>query len=179
MAQIELKAPTHQTKPLTVHCEGGLGVSIQYTKHRIINAQALLSMIIESQASEDRQNQLNRVIGRQSTQHNKYKLIIEHFILNKTVRPMLNKQKTDGVAGSWTSAIADDKQWIGVTFTHYMTVAGVTTRGAGDRDEWISTYEMSYRLQYAAFYQFVSDPREGRPLVGWTLSLRPEMVHVM
>jgi hypothetical protein len=34
-----------------------------------------------------------------------------------------------------------------------MLIAGIQTRGASDRDEWITSYTIAYRLQYATFYE--------------------------
>jgi len=57
-------------------------------------------------------------------------------------------------ASSWTPATSDTSAWVGVLFSHYVIVSGFTTTGDPLKDEWVKTYQVSYRLQTGSFYEF-------------------------
>ena len=43
----------------------------------------------------------------------------------------------------------------GVAFTSYMVIYGIQTQGAGDKEEWVTSFYLSYRTQYGSFYEFI------------------------
>jgi len=61
------------------------------------------------------------------------------------------------MGGSWTVGDGDTKPWLGALFTHYVTVMGLITQGAGDTQEWVIDFNVMYRLQYGSFYEYVRD----------------------
>ena len=72
--------------------------------------------------------------------------------------PLLCLWRTAGApAGSWTAATGDTAPWVGVHFSHYVIVTGVRIAGAGDRDEYVMDFRLSYRLQSGSFYEYYRD----------------------
>jgi len=56
--------------------------------------------------------------------------------------------------GSWAAADGDTGPWVGVQFTHYVIVSGITTWGAGNAPEWVIDYAVSSKLQSGSFYEY-------------------------
>jgi len=61
---------------------------------------------------------------------------------------------TAGITGSWSAAVGDETPWVGVVFTHYVIVTGITTVGGGDKEEWVIDFRLSYRLQTGSFFEY-------------------------
>jgi len=68
--------------------------------------------------------------------------------------PALSRIYGTGISKSWTATKEDTAPWVGVHFTHYVIITGFMTRGAGDKEEWVTSYKLSYRLQTGSFYEF-------------------------
>ena len=63
-----------------------------------------------------------------------------------------------GVGASWTPAPPEVPQYFQIILFWKYVIRSVTTRGNPDRDEWVTEYELLYRLNDFSFWEYYRNP---------------------
>ena len=68
----------------------------------------------------------------------------------------LNKVQRQGLASSWSARVNDDQQWLQIDLGGWKSVTRVATQGRHDRDQWVTSYTVSYSL-YGGHFDFYKE----------------------
>ena len=68
----------------------------------------------------------------------------------------LNKVQRQGLASSWSARVNDDQQWLQIDLGRWKSVTRVATQGRHDRDQWVTSYTVSYSL-YGGHFDFYKE----------------------
>ena len=73
---------------------------------------------------------------------------------------------SEGRGGSWTPSTLNNNEWIEVKLYHSpLIVTAIETRGAHDREEWVTQFEILYKIASHSFWYTLED-EEGNRVVG-------------
>ena len=62
-----------------------------------------------------------------------------------------------GGGGGWTALESDDLPLLSVTFNTPMHITHVVSQGHASREEWVTQYQVSYRLSFGENHLWVRD----------------------